>query len=88
LKGVSFMKILLITLVILGLAGIDGWPLVRDTRWKELTVYILLLLLGLGIIIMDMTTYEPFRITTAIDYVFRPYFAVVREFLQQLLGAV
>ena len=33
------MKILLITLVILGLAGIDGWPLIRDARWKELTVH-------------------------------------------------
>lgn len=76
------MKILLITLVILGLAGIDGWPLIRDARWKELTVYILLLMLGLGIIIMDMVSYEPFRITTVIDYVFRPYFSVVREFLQ------
>lgn len=76
------MMIVLYVLVIVALAMVEGWPLLRDRKWKELTVYSLFLIAGLAIIIMDAVSYAPFRVTKIIDYVFRPYFTAIKELLQ------
>lgn len=75
------MVVVLVAIVILGLACVDGWYLWRDKKWKELLAYSVLLLAGMVIIIMDMVSYGPFRFTTIIDNIFRPYFNAVKTLL-------
>ncbi|MGE5398575.1 MAG: hypothetical protein ACM3MK_13705 [Chitinophagales bacterium] len=65
----------------LALATIEGLPLYRERRWKELGLYTILVSAALYIIIMDSVTYAPFRVTKVINYVFRPYWEMVRSLL-------
>lgn len=67
--------------VIMLLAGIEGRPLVRDKKWAELAVFTFLLIAGAAVIVMNTVMFEPYRISTIIDIVFRPYASAVKKFL-------
>gem|GEM_PF-5039674 len=73
--------VILNVIVILVLAGIEGRPLLRDRKWAELAVFSVLLLIATAIIIMDSVSTEPFRISTVIDLIFRPYTSMVKKLL-------
>ncbi len=66
---------------ILGISSIEGRPLFRRKKWVELAVYFLLISLGTAVIVMDSLIFEPFRLTIIIDFLFRPYFMVIKSFL-------
>ncbi len=66
-------------IAILVLAGIEVRPLLRDRKWVELAAFSVLLLLAIAIIIMDSVSKEPFRISTVVDLVFRPYTSMVKN---------
>lgn len=68
---------------ILGLASIEGYPLVTEHKWKELAVYSLILAAGLGILIIDTISLHPARVADVVSYIFRPYWAMVEDFLLQ-----
>lgn len=78
------MKVYLYILVIMALAGIEGRPLVRDKKWAELAVFSLLLIAGAAVIVMNTVMFEPYRISTIIDIVFRPYAGAVKKLLTGL----
>ncbi len=75
------MKVYLYILVIIALAGIEGRPLVRDKKWAELAVFSFLLIAGTAVIVMNTVMFEPYRISTIIDIVFRPYAGAVKKLL-------
>ncbi|HHV75804.1 MAG TPA: hypothetical protein GXX39_00315 [Syntrophothermus lipocalidus] len=80
------MKVVLAVLAVLVLALIEGsfGHLYKNKLWKEMTVYTLLIIAGLGIIVMDIVYVSPFRVTKVIDLVFRPYFAAVKSLLLRI----
>lgn len=67
--------------VIMALAGIEGRPLVRDKKWAELAVFSILLLAGTAVIVINTVSFDPYRISTIIDIVFRPYAGAVKKLL-------
>ena len=75
------MQLVVYVVCILGLAFIEGRPLVKAGKWKEMTIYSALLIAGLGIIIMDSISYHPLRISSLIDPIFRSYWNLVQGFL-------
>ncbi len=77
------MQIFLYVVIISVLAGIEGRSLVSDKKWRELTAFSLILLLGLAIIIMDSLTHKPFRFMSIIELIFRPYSDAVKAFLHR-----
>lgn len=78
------MKVYIYIFVIMALAGIEGRPLVRDKKWAELTAFSFLLLAGAAVIVMNTVMFEPYRISTIIDIVFRPYAGAVKKLLTGL----
>jgi len=67
-------------IAITGLALVEGWPLVRRKKWKEAVAFTVLLLAGLFIIVMDTVSFKPWRFATIIDYLFRPYVNIFKNF--------
>lgn len=67
----------LVVMAILLVAGLEGWPLARSQRWPELAVFTAFIALALAIIVMDMVTYAPFRVSQIVVYVFYPYWKLL-----------
>lgn len=64
---------------ILIIGFIDGRGLVSDKRWGEAATYTFLLIFGISILVMNIVTYRHFHFVDGIDYVFSPYFRLVRS---------
>jgi len=67
-------------IAITGLALVEGWPLIRCKEWKEAAAFAVLLLAGLSVIVMDTVSFKPWRFVTIIDYLFRPYSNILKNF--------
>lgn len=74
------MMVCVYVIAITGLALVEGWPLIRRKKWKEATAFAVLLLAGLSVIVMDTVSFKPWRFATIIDYLFRPYSNIVKNF--------
>lgn len=75
---------LLYTLAITALGLLEGRRLVRDKMWKEAVVFWVILVCGMAVIVMDTVMVNPLRVSNLIDYIFRPYYSVIRSIFLRL----
>lgn len=75
------MMVYVYVIAIIGFAFVEGRPLLRRKKWKESAAFAVLLLAGLSVIVMNTVSFKPWRIASSIEYLFRPYSNIVKDFL-------